>query len=232
MREVTAALRGNVAIETLFVPESLLALCQDQLQEVAERRGEVFVLPAALLERISYGARADQPVAMAVPPTCHLDRLQLSSHPLVAILEGVEKPGNLGAVVRSADGAGVEAVIVADANTDLYNPNAIRASLGTIFTKQVCAASTAEVVHWLQRNAIEPCVTRVDATRVYDHYDFTAPTAIVLGSEAWGVSEAWKALRQQAVRLPMHGQADSLNVSATAAILFYEADRQRRAASG
>lgn len=215
----------------MLIPEAWDRAWDATLELIVERGGEVFVVPPAFSERIGYGGRADQPVAIALPPNLRLDDLHLSERPLVAVLEGVEKPGNLGAMVRSADGAGVDAVIVADAGTDLYNPNAIRASLGTIFTRPVCAAATPDVVRWLQQKAIVPCVTRVDATAMYDTFDFRQPTAIVLGSEAWGVSSVWKALPQHAVRLPMHGQADSLNVSATAAILFYEADRQRRAAS-
>ncbi len=230
-RELSSAIAGDVSIETVLIPEALDRAWQSALDQVVARGGEVLTVPPALLERISYGDRSDQPVAVAIPPSIRLADLRLPSCPLVAVLEGVEKPGNLGAIVRSADAAGVDAVIVADAGTDLYNPNAIRASLGTIFTKPVCSATAIEVVMWLQQHAIVPCVTRVDATSLYDAFDFRQATAIVLGSEAWGVSAVWKSLPQHAIRLPMHGHADSLNVSATAAILFYEADRQRRAAS-
>lgn len=146
---------------------------------------------------------------------------------LIGILESVEKPGNLGAVLRSADGAGLDALIAADPRTDLYNPNAIRASLGTIFTLPVCAAGSAETLAWLRARGLAIVAARVDGSVPYTAVDFRRPTAIVLGSEAEGLSSVWNAPDITAVRLPMLGAADSLNVSAAAAVLFYEARRQR-----
>jgi TrmH family RNA methyltransferase len=146
---------------------------------------------------------------------------------LVAILESVEKPGNLGAVLRSADGAGLDALIAADLRTDLYNPNAIRASLGTIFTLPVAVADSRETLDWLRGRGLAIVAARVDGSVPYTEVDYRRPTAIVFGSEAEGLSEAWRAPDVTAVRLPMLGAADSLNVSAAAAVLFYEARRQR-----
>ena len=140
----------------------------------------------------------------------------------------MEKPGNLGAVLRSADAAGVSAVIVADGRTDLYNPNAIRASLGTIFTLPVCEAASGEVLAWLRQRKYNIFAARVDGSVAYTAVDYRGPTAIVLGSEAAGLSSIWTGDDIQAVRLPMLGVADSLNVSVTAAVLFYEALRQRK----
>jgi TrmH family RNA methyltransferase len=148
-------------------------------------------------------------------------------NPLIAVLEGVEKPGNIGAVLRSADAAGVSALILADARTDLYNPNAIRASLGTIFTLPVCEATSEETLRWLREKDISIIAARVDGSAPYTEIDYCRPTAVVLGSEAAGLSPAWTAPDITAVRLPMLGAADSLNVSATAAVIFYEALRQR-----
>jgi TrmH family RNA methyltransferase len=151
----------------------------------------------------------------------------LSDVPLVAVLEGVEKPGNVGAVLRSADGAGVSALIVADAQTDLYNPNAIRASLGTIFSVPVAAAAAADTLTWLRHRGLAIFAARVDGAVPHTEADFRGPAAIVLGSEAKGLSATWTGPDVTAVRLPMAGVADSLNVSAAAAVLFYEALRQR-----
>jgi RNA methyltransferase, TrmH family len=148
-------------------------------------------------------------------------------NPLVVILEGVEKPGNIGAVLRSADGAGFHALIAADPRTDLFNPNAIRASLGTIFTMPVCVAESMETLDWLRGHDMAIVAARVDAKLPYNKADFRRPTAIVLGSEAEGLSPVWSGNEVTAVRLPMLGAADSLNVSAAAAVLFYEARRQR-----
>ena len=151
-----------------------------------------------------------------------------SPSPLIAVLEGVEKPGNVGAVIRSADAAGVSAVILADARTDLFNPNAIRASLGTIFTLPVCAAASGDVLNWLRSQNMRIFAARVDGAVPYTSVQYRGATAIVLGSEAAGLSPIWTAGDIQAICLPMLGAADSLNVSGTAAVLFYEALRQRR----
>jgi TrmH family RNA methyltransferase len=145
----------------------------------------------------------------------------------VAVLEGVEKPGNAGAVLRSADAAGVSAVIVADARTDLFNPNAIRASLGAIFSLPVCEATSADALAWLRQRRFAVFAARVDGAVPYTQADYRGPAAIVLGSEAAGLSPVWTGDDIQAVRLPMLGVVDSLNVSAAAAVLFYEARRQR-----
>ncbi len=160
------------------------------------------------------------------------------------MLEGVEKPGNVGAVLRSADAAGVSALIVADGGTDLYNSNAIRASLGTIFTVPVCSASSTETLAWLKAHNLTIYAAWVDAEIEYTDADFTRPCAIVLGSEAEGLSDLWRPNRSNgtggggsagsitAIKLPMLGVADSLNVSTAAAVLFYEALRQRRTING
>jgi RNA methyltransferase, TrmH family len=160
-------------------------------------------------------------------PVAATGRGFMSDCALVAVLEGVEKPGNAGAVLRSADAAGVSAVILADPRTDLYNPNAIRASLGTIFTMPVCEAASGDVLAWLRQRNFAILAARVDGAVPYTEVDYRGPTAIVLGSEAAGLSSVWTGDDIRAVRLPMLGAADSLNVSVTAAVLFYEALRQR-----
>ena len=181
-----------------------------------------------MFEKLAFGSRAEGVVGVAETPRHALADLQVPDNPLVAVLESCEKPGNLGAVLRSADAAGLSAVIVADSRTDLFNPNAIRASLGTIFSMPLAAGPTAEVLPWLRRHGLAVFAARVDAGIDYTEVDFTRPTAIVLGSEATGLSDAWHGGDVTAVRLPMQGIADSLNISAAAAVLFYEARRQRR----
>jgi len=180
---------------------------------------------------LAFGGRSEGVVAVALTPRHTLDELKLPDVPLVCVLEGVEKPGNVGAVLRSADGAGLDAVVVADPRTDLYNPNTIRASLGTVFTMPLVAAGTLETLDWLRRHNLAVIAARVDGAVPYTEVDFRGPAAIVLGSEAEGLSSAWSGDEITAVRLPMLGAADSLNVSATAAILFYEARRQRESGS-
>lgn len=182
----------------------------------------------AVFHKLAFGSREEGVLGVAEMPQRTLDDLVLpKQNPLVAVLEGVEKPGNIGAVLRSADAASVSALILADAKTDLYNPNAIRASLGTIFTVPLCEATSNDTLAWLRKNGFRIVVARVDGSVPYSKIDYGGPTAIVLGSESAGLSPAWTAADITAIRLPMLGVADSLNVSVTAAVIFYEALRQR-----
>lgn len=233
-RELLRAMDAGIELEEVFVCPSL---CRSETSRTAWERLEeaqarlTYVTPA-LLEKLAFGGRNEGLVAVAIPPRRTLDDLVLPTQPLVAVLEGVEKPGNVGAVLRSADAAGVSALIVTDGGTDLYNPNAIRASLGTIFTVPACAASSAQTLSWLARHGLRIYAARVDAQQLYTEADWRGPAAIVLGSEAQGLSSAWSAAEVIPVRLPMRGAADSLNVSAAAAVLFYEALRQRSVSHG
>ena len=235
VREVERAVAAGVAIDEVFCcPE----LCQlDQLQPMfGEMRDSppVWSVTPEVFEKIAFGQRNDGLVAIAPTPSASLagldSRLQQSpptAGGLIAVLEGVEKPGNLGAILRSADGAGVSAVIVCDGATDLFNPGAIRASLGTIFTVPVAAASASETLAWLRGRGCAIAATRPAAEITYTQFDWTRPAAVVLGSEATGLSSIWTAPDIAAIRLPMLGAADSLNVSAAAAVIFYEALKQR-----
>jgi TrmH family RNA methyltransferase len=181
----------------------------------------------AVLAKVAFGDRSEGVVAVVRSPTTALSDLVVPPNPLLVVVEGVEKPGNLGAILRTADGAGASGLIAADPGTDLFNPNAIRASLGTIFTVPVAAASSRAALDWLTVHAITPITARVDAPSAYTDVDLRGPLAIVLGSEAAGLTDAWDDSRVTPVRIPMHGAADSLNVSVAAAILLYEARRQR-----
>ncbi len=202
---------------------------------------EILHVSQPVFEKLAFGRRAEGVLGVAETPrptlktifeTANSRRLTAAGGaPLVAVLEGVEKPGNVGAVIRTADAAGLSAVILADPRTDLYNPNAIRASLGTIFTLPVCEAASGEVLMWLRKREFSIVAARVDAAVAYTEVDFRGPAAIVLGSEAAGLSPVWTGSDVTAIRLPMLGAADSLNVSVTAAVLFYEALRQRQAQS-
>ncbi len=229
VRELQRAVDAGVTLVEVFVCPALVA-SPEALALVAMLRGtqiDVVDVTPNVFEKLAYGDRAEGLLAVARTPRRSLADLKLPKTPLVCVLEGVEKPGNFGAVLRSADASGVSAVIVAAGRTDLYNPNAIRASLGTIFTVPTCAAPTTEVVAWLRERKLTIYAARLDATIDYTAADFTKPCAIVLGSEAVGLSDAWSNEHVQAIKIPMLGTADSLNVSAAAAVLFYEALRQR-----
>lgn len=231
-REIGRALdAGLTVMETWVAPERLRSeAARALLPRLAAAGGEIVGTTPELLARLAYGERDDGLVAVLAEPARGLDRLAIAGTALVAVVERVEKPGNLGALLRSADGAGVGAILVADPVSDIWNPNAIRASLGTIFSLPLAVCTSAEAVAFLRERGITLVTARIDASAEYDSVDYTAPIAIVVGAEDTGLSEAWRGDDVISVRIPMLGLADSLNVSVCAAILFYEARRQRRAA--
>jgi len=233
-REIQRAIDADVPILEAFVCQARANSLESQrvLEEFEERNVPTFQVAAAIFERLAYGDRNEGVLAVATLPASTLDRLPSPDGGIVGVLVGVEKPGNVGAVVRSADATGVRALIVADGATDLYNPNAIRASLGTLFTMPVCRASSSETITWLRDHGVAIFAARVDATRLYTEVDFSGAVAIALGSESRGLPSDWDIEDVTSVGLPMQGSADSLNVSTTAAVLFYEALRQRRIPSG
>jgi TrmH family RNA methyltransferase len=190
---------------------------------------ELLDVSPAVLAKIAFGDRADGIVLVVVTPDQPLGALQLPAEPLIVVVEGVEKPGNLGAIFRSADAAGTSALIAADPRTDVFNPNAIRASLGTIFTVPVGTSTAEDALEWLVERRIRPIAAVVDAPVAYTAADLSGPVAIVLGSEAGGLSRTWSDRRVTPVSIPMAGVADSLNVSVAAAVLLFEAVRQRAA---
>jgi TrmH family RNA methyltransferase len=231
-RELLRALAAGIELDEVFVCRELCAT-EESRQALAKAnklpRGRIIEVTSAVFGKLSFGERAEGVLGVAKARTPTLDDLALPDNPLVAVLEGVEKPGNLGAVLRSADGAGVSAVIVAEGVTDLYNPNTIRGSLGTIFSLPIAVASSAQTVAWLRERGIRIFAAWVDGAVDYTTCDYRQPSALVLGSEAKGLSDVWLAGDVTRIRLPMLGIADSLNVSTAAAVLFYEALRQRRA---
>src|SRR5262245_21027526 len=228
-REVRRALEAGVEIAEAFVCEPLLAGpdARAALDTLAGNGTPVYSTNERVFAKLAFGERAEGIVAVARIPSLDLDRLSLPTDPLVVVVEAVEKPGNLGAVLRSADGAGVDAVVAASPRSDLFNPNAIRASAGTVFAVPVASASSAAVLDWLRDRAVRIVAARVDAARGYTDADLRGAVAIALGAETDGLTDAWSAEDIEAVRLPMQGVADSLNVSVTAAVLAYEARRQR-----
>jgi TrmH family RNA methyltransferase len=231
VRETLRALQAGATIREVFVLPEVLndQEAQALVERLAEEKVERTELSRDAFAKLAYGDRLDGVVAVAETPPRTLEELVLPPEPLIGIVEGVEKPGNLGAILRTADGAGLSAVVIADSATDLFNPNIIRASIGTVFAVPVAVASSGELLEWLQRRPIAIIAARVDASVPYDEADYTGAVAIALGSEARGLSDPWAELARTSVRLPMLGVADSLNVSATAAVLFYEARRRRAA---
>jgi RNA methyltransferase, TrmH family len=230
-REITRAVAAGIHCVEAFVCNELCEshACQNAVDALRNAGAEVFDVTPDVYARLAFGERDDGVVVVAQTPQRRLEDLKLRARPLITVLEGLEKPGNVGAVLRSADAAGVDAVIVCDGRTDLFNPNIIRASLGTVFRDNVCEASTEDTLRWLGAQHLPIVAARPDADRLYTDIDMRGGAAIVLGSEAAGLMDAWRGTNITAVRLPMLGMADSLNVSTTAAVLFYEALRQRSA---
>ena len=233
VREIERAVAAGVALSEVFVcPGVCTAEAAALVERLPAAGPELFEVTESVFLKLAFGRRAEGVLAVAEAPAAGLATLRPPENALVAVLEGIEKPGNVGAVLRSADGAGLDAVVAADPRTDLFNPNAIRASLGTIFTLPVREAAGPEALAWLREHGLRVVAARVDGSVPYTEVDYRRPTAIVLGSEAEGLSPLWQGDGMTAVRLPMLGAADSLNVSAAAAILFYEARRQRGIGKG
>lgn len=156
-----------------------------------------------------------------------LKDLELKSNALILITVGLEKPGNLGAILRTADAAGVDLVVVCDAQTDIFNPNCIRSSLGAVFSLKVVSTDSSSCIKWLKENSIKTFITHLEASENYLKMDYTNSTAIVMGSEAYGVNDEWSNSGFQNIIIPQFGKVDSMNVSNSAAIVIYEAIRQR-----
>ena len=230
LREVGRALDGGVAIVEAFIDEAATDVAITAFAARLSAAGaRVHPTAGPALDRLGFGDRTEGIVAVVRTPSTTLAGLALPDDPLIVVLEGVEKPGNLGAVLRSADGAGADAVLVADPTTDPWNPNAIRASLGTIFGRPVVTATSTDVLAFLRAHGIRPVAAIVEASEAYTDANLDGPLALILGSEAEGLGPMWRAHDIERVHLPMHGLADSLNVSVAAAILLYEARRQRGA---
>jgi TrmH family RNA methyltransferase len=232
-REIARAIESGVRPIKAFVCEELCTSVESQnaVLMVQGTRAELLAVSPEVFEKLAFGERNDGLVLVAETPRNTLSNLKLPAQPLVAVLEGLEKPGNVGAILRSADATGLDAVIITEGRTDLYNPNTVRASLGTEFRKNVCEAPLTDTINWLHEIGLQVVAARPDAKLLYTDANLRVGAAIVLGSEATGLSPAWTHAGATAVCLPMLGLADSLNVSTTAAVLFYEALRQRNSSA-
>jgi len=239
VREISRAIVSKIEIVRVYIEKDYFSrktnhtsLEKDRLRELLQeldQRGCVWEVTHAIFLKMTFGERNEGVIAVAESPIRDLEDVILPENPLICVLEGIEKPGNIGAVFRSADGAGLDAVIVAEPETDLFNPGTVRASLGTVFPMQSAVTSTDKVLPWLRRQNLQIVAAKCDGAVPHDTIDFTLPTAIVMGCESAGLSEPWNIPDVRAVKIPMLGLADSLNISNAAAILFYEARRQRNA---
>jgi TrmH family RNA methyltransferase len=228
-REIGRAKQAGLALDELYFCQALLdpEVTPEGLAEFEAAGAHLVEVTEPVFEKTRYGDRTGGLVAVAQRPRRTLGDLKLSANPLVAVIERVGKPGNVGGIVRSADGAGIEAVLVADSAIDIYGPNAIRASIGTIFSVPAVELTAADALTFLRKAGLQIVSATPGGSTLYTDLDFRRPTAFVFGSEDQGLSPAWAAPDIVTAKVPMRGIADSLNVATTAALFFYEALRQR-----
>lgn len=227
--EVALALESGVALSAAWICPTLpRSAKQADLRRRLETAGvPITEVSDAVFERLAYQENPDGWLAVAPVMRPELRSLQLPRAPLILVCEAIEKPGNLGAMLRTADAAGAHALIVCDANTDVSNPNVVRASRGAVFSVPLAISSTSEALTWLKQRDIQIVAATPSATRDYTGVDLRGAVAIAVGAEDTGLSPDFLSQADLAVRIPMSGRVNSLNVSASAALLLYEAVRQR-----
>jgi len=228
LAEIELALAAGLRPRSLYFCPALVSTELLPIAARAEELGtEVVAVSKAVFEKISYREGPDGWLAVVPSVASTLDSLKLGPHPLVIVCAGLEKPGNLGAILRTADAAGVAAVIAADPVTDWGNPNVVRASKGAVFSVPVASATSVQALDWITGLGLRIIAATPDAAQLVTDADLTGPTAIAVGAEQTGLSSEWLERAAEVVRIPMFGKADSLNVSISAAIITYEAVRQR-----
>lgn len=223
MREIELALKGKYKLETiLFLPE---LVSESQIKKF--KGVELIEISKEVYQKLAYRDTTEGILAVAKIKSLELSDLKLPENPLILVMEAIEKPGNIGAVLRTCDAANVDAVIIANPKTDLYNPNIVRSSVGCLFTNQIATGTTEEVIDFLILNNINFYSATLQNSTAYHTQDYSKPTALVVGTEAIGLSQLWRDKATQNIIIPMQGEIDSMNVSVAAAILIFEAKRQR-----
>lgn len=227
IREIELALKGKYQLVTLlFVPE---LFDETNVKKLVNNNSEIEIIEISreVYQKLAYRDTTEGIIAVAKTKSHLLTELQLPENPLLLVMESIEKPGNIGAMLRTCDAANIDAVLVADAKTDLYNPNMVRSSVGCLFTNQIAVGTTEEIIEYLQKNNINFYSATLQNSTSYHTQDYTKPSALVVGTEATGLSKPWREKAKQNIIIPMQGEIDSMNVSVAAAILLFEAKRQR-----
>jgi TrmH family RNA methyltransferase len=224
VQELTYAIESNYKLKQVLV-------CNDIFENTIELNDldfEVIEISKEVFEKIAYRSSTGGIIAIATAKSLSVDDLHFETKtPLILVAEAPEKPGNIGALLRTCDAANLDAVIIANPKTDLYNPNIIRSSVGTVFTNKIATGSTLEIIEYLKKNNINIFAAALQNSNSYLQEDFTEATAVVVGTEHDGLSENWRSQAYKVVKIPMEGKVDSLNVSVSASILIFEAKRQR-----
>lgn len=224
-REIELALKGNYALETiLFLPE---IISETQINKLTNQQLNIIEISKEVYQKLAYRDSTEGIIAVAKSKSLQLSDLKLKENPLILVLESIEKPGNIGAMLRTADAAKVDAVIIANPKSDVYNPNTIRSSVGCVFTNPIAVCTTEEAIAFLKNNNIAIYSATLQNANEYHKENYTSATALVVGTEATGVSNTFRDNSTQNIIIPMQGEIDSMNVSVAAAILLFEAKRQR-----
>ncbi len=229
VQELQLALKGNYDVETLFVyPDFISENRVFEFFENTDAKPQVIEVSRGAFKKMAYRETTEGIIAIAKNKPHSLKDLCLQQdNPLILVAESPEKPGNIGALLRTADAANLDAVIIANPKSDLYNPNIIRSSVGCVFTTRICMANTVEIIQFLKENNISIYCAALSASEKYTSLDFSKASAIVVGTESSGLTSDWLESSDQNIIIPMQGEIDSLNVSVSSAILIFEAIRQR-----
>ena len=224
-REIELALKGNYVLETiLFLPE---IISEEQINKLTNQQLNIIEISKDVYQKLAYRDSTEGIIAVAESKSLQLSDLELKENPLILVLESIEKPGNIGAMLRTADAANIDAVIIANPKSDIYNANNIRSSVGCVFTNQIAVCTTDEAIGYLKDNNIAIYSATLQNSNEYHKENYTSATALVVGTEATGVSQTFRDNSTQNIIIPMQGEIDSMNVSVAAAILLFEAKRQR-----
>lgn len=224
-REIELAIKGNYELETiLFLPE---LISEEQVSKFSKKQIDLIEINKDVHQKLAYRDTTEGILAVAKTKSLQLNDLKLPENPLIVVMEAIEKPGNIGAMLRTCDAAKIDAVIIANPKTDLYNPNIVRSSVGCLFTNQIASGTTDEVIAFLKENNISFYSATLQNSNSYHEINYTTATALVVGTEATGLTQAWRDNSTQNIIIPMQGEIDSMNVSVAAAILIFEAKRQR-----
>lgn len=224
LREITLAVKGGYEIQSvLFCPE----ICVEKEAGLLAQNAELIEINREVYQKLAYRDSTEGVLAVAKVKSNQLTELKLSKKPLILVAESPEKPGNIGALLRTADAARLDAVIIANPKTDLYNPNIVRSSVGCLFTNQIATGTTSEIIDYLKQQKIALFCATLQNSNSYHLEDYTQSSALIVGTEDAGLSQEWREAATQNIIIPMQGEIDSMNVSVAAAILIFEAKRQR-----
>jgi len=231
-KEVTRAIQAGYTFERFFICRELYgegvkhSSSELDLKQLPDTCELDYVSPN-VYEHMAYRGTTEGIIGWALPKSHDLNEIKLSDIPLILVVDAVEKPGNLGAILRTADAAGIDALIISDTRTDVYNPNVIRSSLGAVFSTQVGVSESESVIDWLKMNKIKIYCTALTVSKPYTDINYSVPSAIVMGAETTGLSDSWLKQSDQNIIIPMKGIVDSMNVSVSTGIVLFEAVRQR-----